>query len=79
MCRFEDNCESPKEITCPEDSTYCLAIRTYPDKNTFYVTSRGCASPYNAEGICKDIKEMSEGNCYNCQEDLCNEKLPELE
>ncbi|EFA03222.2 hypothetical protein TcasGA2_TC013144 [Tribolium castaneum] len=74
-----ENCESPSEDNCDEEETYCVAVKIDPEKkDTDYVTAMGCATENIAKSTCRDVKQRGEGNCYDCQEDLCNEKLPEL-
>ncbi|KYB27380.1 hypothetical protein TcasGA2_TC033219 [Tribolium castaneum] len=78
-CFDKKECDSPSEVTCEENETHCVAINTDGSSHYFFVTSRNCATEELADDVCNGIVEVNEGKCYKCNEDLCNEKLPELE
>ncbi|XP_044260900.1 uncharacterized protein LOC123008906 [Tribolium madens] len=77
-CKGDKECESPSEETCSDDEVYCVALNIPQGKNkSFFITSMGCADETIGGVICQDLEDNNTGTCYTCQEDSCNEKLPE--
>ncbi|XP_044260975.1 lymphocyte antigen 6G [Tribolium madens] len=72
-CKGVKECESPSEVTCSDNQVYCIALNVRQDNAEDFIYM-DCANESIGNNICQDLEN---DQCYTCQEDSCNENLPE--